>query len=529
MPDAFEYAADYFDPPKRGVAVYHDDPAGFVRDCIAWDPGDGPTDYQERNMGLLLEKGRLCVRSGHGSGKTTTHAWLILWFALTRDAVGEDWKCPTTASSWRQVEKFLWPEVRKWARRLRWDVIGRKAFDPSELQARGLKLRTGEAFAVACENAATIEGVHADQVFYVYDEAKAIPEETFDASEGAFSGAGRHTGNSAFAIASSTPGPMAGRFFAICSKARGFTDWFTVHVSLADQVASGRMDPDWADMRKAQWGEQSSIYINRVLGDFASSDADGVIPLAWLELANQRWLDQLDAYHDRSPEADDSLGTVGVDVARAGRDRTVIALRHGNVITELRYVHNQLDTMATAGTIHGILEANYHPSKQIKAIVDVIGIGSGIVDRLRETSKAQIIAFNASEKTTRLDRAMELGFANTRSAAWWNLREMLDPNSEHRVAIPPDDHLPATSDDRMRSLTGELTTPLWKVSSNGRIQVESKDDIKKRLDGQSTDHADAIVQAFWPEGGVNIQHFAANSEASFFAGTPGRSRWDYGG
>lgn len=123
---------------------------------------------------------------------------------------------------------------------------------------------------------------------------------------------------------------------------------------------------------------------------------------------------------------------------------------------------------------------------------------------------------------------MELGFVNSRAAAWWNLREMLDPNSDHKVAIPPDEFLPATSDDRHRSLTGELTTPMWKISSNGNIQVEGKEDIKKRLEGQSTDHADAIVMAFWPEGGVNMQHFATNQDASFFAGTPGRSRWDYG-
>ena len=347
------------------------------------------------------------------AGKTCEKAWLILWFALTRDAAGEDWKCPTTASSWRQLTKYLWPEVRKWARKLKYDVVGRSPLTAKELQAQNLKLRTGEAFAVACDNAATIEGVHADQVFYVYDEAKTIPDATFDASEGAFSGA--VAGNEAFAIASSTPGPMAGRFFAICRQSKGTQDWYVVHVTMREVIAAGRMSPEWAEMRKGQWGEQSSIYINRVLGEFASDEADGVIPLSWLEAANQRWLDLQDVYFDRSPEADDSLSTVGVDVARAGRDRTVIALRHGNMITELRYVHNQLDTMATAGVVHGILEGNYHPSKQIKAIIDVIGIGSGVVDRLRETSKAQIIAFNASEKSDRLDRALELGFMNTRS------------------------------------------------------------------------------------------------------------------
>jgi len=55
------------------------------------------------------------------------------------------------------------------------------------------------------------------------------------------------------------------------------------------------------------------------------------------------------------------------------------------------------------------------------------------------------------------------------------------------VALPPDD-----------LLTGDLTAPHWRVMSNARIQVEGKDEIKKRL-GRSTDDGDAVVMAFWED------------------------------
>jgi hypothetical protein len=67
----------------------------------------------------------LAVRGPHGLGKTTVNAIAVLWFALTRDAAGIDWKAATTAGAWRQLEYYLWPEIHKWARRLRWDVLNR--------------------------------------------------------------------------------------------------------------------------------------------------------------------------------------------------------------------------------------------------------------------------------------------------------------------------------------------------------------------------------------------------------------------
>ena len=132
--------------------------------------------------------------------------------------------------------------------------------------------------------------------------------------------------------------------------------------------------------------------------------------------------------------------------------------------------------MQTSGRVAGVLKANVG-----YAVVDVIGIGAGVVDNLRE-KKLRVIAFNASERTDKQDRIGELGFVNKRAAAWWNLRELFE---DGEIAVPPDD-----------TLTGDLTAPKWRVMSGGKIQVESKESIKKRL-GRSTDYADAVVQAFW--------------------------------
>ena len=96
-----------------------------------------------------------------------------------------DWKIPTTASGWRQLVKFLWPEVHKWSRRINWQKIGRREFTKEELLGRNLKLNYGEAFALASNRPELIEGAHADSIMYVFDESKIIPDGTWDSAEGA--------------------------------------------------------------------------------------------------------------------------------------------------------------------------------------------------------------------------------------------------------------------------------------------------------------------------------------------------------
>jgi hypothetical protein len=468
---------------KSGVARYYDDPAAFASDCINWGDGDGLTFYQEEILAALPEQKREAVRGPHGLGKSSLSAIAVLWFALTRDAAGVDWKVVTTAGSWHQITQYTWPELHKWAGKLRWDKVrdGRPFSRANELQNLNLKLNHGAAFAAASANAALIEGAHADSLMFVYDEAKAIPAGTFDACEGAFSSAGEG-GTEAFALALSTPGQPQGRFYDICKRKPGYEDWHPVHVTLDDAMDAGRITAEWAGQRARQWGTESAIYQNRVLGEFYASDEDSVIPLAWAEAAVARW----HAWEEAGRPDTGRPRTVGVDVARTGSDRTVLAVRNGPVITELRRFTKE-DTMQTTGRVKAVLDADDSRT----AVVDVIGIGAGVVDRLRE-QHARVVAFNASRGSKARDSTREFTYSNRRSEAWWTMRQALDPSGNPDICLP---------DDEM--LLGDLSAPHWLVTSGGRIQVEKKEDIYKRL-GRSTDDGDSVIQAFVPHLGEGL-------------------------
>jgi hypothetical protein len=174
------------------------------------------------------------------------------------------------------------------------------------------------------------------------------------------------------------------------------------------------------------------------------------------------------------------LDKLGVDVARSGEDKTVFAPRHGRVVAELRR-YALADTMATAGRVKKYLDRAKHGN----ASIDVIGVGAGVVDRLREQGYP-VEAFNGSEKTDLRDVSGELEFLNRRAASWWTLRELLDPINEMDICLPDDDYL-----------IGDLVAPKWSETSSGKIKVESKDDVKKRI-GRSPDSGDAVVLAFAP-------------------------------
>ena len=323
-------------------------PVAFAQSCIRWPEGQCLTPYQAEILQEVAEFGRVSVRGLHALGKTTIAAILILWFANTRD--GRDWKIITTAGAWRQLTKFLWPEVHKWIRKLNWDVLGREPYNPrTELFLTSLKLKTGEAFAVASDEPSLIEGAHADHVMYLFDESKSIPSPMFDAAEGAMSGAGEVK-----VVAISTPGEPAGRFYDIHARKPGFDDWKVRHVTVGEAIAAGRVTQTWVDQRRQQWGEESALFQNRVMGEFATSGEENVIPLKWVEAAIQRW----EVWHERCVADGEtlftSLTTVGVDVGGEGKAETVQALLDGLTIAELRITTKE-DTMQTAGRVATLL------------------------------------------------------------------------------------------------------------------------------------------------------------------------------
>lgn len=470
---------------------YMHQPAKFVRDCVMFrDRDEWAAHYQLDILDELQEKKRIAVRGGRGIGKSSTAAWAILWFALTRD--GLDWKIPTTASVWRQVEEFLWPEVHKWARNLRWVRIGRSPFSGKELMKTRLELETGHAFGVASTEPAYVEGAHAKHLLYIFDEARSIPDDIWNATEGAFSAPDTAE---ALALAISTPGEPMGRFYDIHERRPGLEEWSTTHVKIEDAISVGRISQDWVDNKKALWGEESALYQNQVLGNFATAEDEGLIPIHWIEAANLR--------HETSkPNGGLDIG-IGIDIGRT-RDQSVIVVREGNYVRDIHRFPTTGDTMTTTGLIINYLQANNLSS--VEPVVDVAGLGAGVVDRLREQG-IPVVAFHASESTDFRDSSGELEFLNKRAAGWWKLKESLDPTNENALAIPRDD-----------ILLRELTAPHWKPTSTGKIKVESKDDIRKRIH-RSTDTADALIMAL----------YGSSIATSFAGGTVGVIRIPYRG
>jgi len=329
---------------------------------------------------------------------------------------------------------------------------------------------------MAADDPNMIEGAHADEMMYVFDESKAIQDSTWDAAEGAFS-----TGH-CYWLAISTPGEPTGRFYDIHARKPGYDDWYARHVTLEESIIAGRISRDWANQRLLQWGEKDERYQNRVLGEFANSQADSIIQLSWVELANERWYAWQEYIKDGGYL--ENVTHIGVDVARGGSDKTIFALRRNYIISELLPFTKQ-DTMITTAEITKNLIL--HQSAQ--ANIEVVGVGAGVYDRSRELFKDRILAFNPSKRTDTLDKSEQWGFVDTRSAAWWHMRELLDPANDYEIALPPDE-----------GLTGDLIIPKWSLRGE-KIKVQSKEEISKipGRSGKSTDEGDAVVIAFWEE------------------------------
>ena len=206
-------------------------------------------------------------------------------------------------------------------------------------------------------------------------------------------------------------------------------------------------------------------------GDFRAGREDNayqVIPSEWVRLAQERWAER--------PKPSMAMTAIGVDVARGGADKTVIAMRYENWIDELR-------AYPGASTPDGPAIATLvlqHRRDRASVNVDVIGVGSSVYDTLRGSLGNDVHAMNASEKSEKRDKSGQLGFLNQRAEWWWGLREALDPSSGQDLALPPDAELRA-----------DLCAPRWRLSARG-IQVESKEDIIKRI-GRSPDRGDAVV------------------------------------
>lgn len=229
-------------------------------------------------------------------------------------------------------------------------------------------------------------------------------------------------------------------------------------------------------------------------GDFQAGVEDDVwqvIPTAWVERAQKLWREM--------PRRGEML-SLGCDVARGGKDNTVICTRHKTPETEHWY--DKLQVTPGTGTPNGPMAAGLvvgASRDRTPQHIDVIGVGASVYDSLI-TADQPAIAVNVSERAPGTDLSGQLTFMNQRSWLWWRFRELLDPLNNHAVMLPPD-----------QDLLAELCAPKWKLSGK-EIQVESREDVVKRV-GRSPDRATAVILASIETPKLHLLDRSAHNEA----------------
>jgi hypothetical protein len=429
------------------LAKYRDDPVQFVIDLFGLIPDDWQADVMND---VARGERAISVRSGHGVGKSATASWILIWFILTRFPC----KAVVTAPTSSQLFDALFVEVKHWIGFL---PEGLRTLLDVKRDRIELRAAPESAFISARtsrqEQPEALQGVHSDNVILIADEASGVPEAVFQAASGSMSG------ENATTLLLGNPVRGSGLFYDSHNKLSH--RWKSYHVSC---ILSKRVSDDYVEEQKIRYGEDSNVYRVRVLGEFPLKDDDTVIPLELVQSAVER---------DIITQAIEKE-VWGLDVARFGKNSSVLLKRTTRAVTFIQKWRG-LDTMQLVGAVHNEWLHTLPSMRPSEINVDVLGLGGGVVDRLRELG-LPVRGINVAELSS-----MNARYRNLRAELWFTVREWFDKRD---VRIPKND-----------DLISELVEVKFKFTSNGKLQIESKEDMMRR-GVSSPDVADALVLTF---------------------------------
>ena len=456
-----------------------DDPVNFVKFAFPWGQKDtplehftGPRKWQEkilreisvhiqRNQVIdLPEMFRMSVASGRGIGKSALVAWLILWMLSTRLGA----TIIVTANTEQQLRSRTWAELGKWMTlsiNSHWFMKTATTIKPApwfqEALERDLKIDTGYYYAQAQlwseENPDAFAGIHSSYgVCLIMDEASGIPSPIYSVSEGFFTEPTRDR----YWFTFSNPRRNTGPFYDSFHSKKSF--WKTLQI---DSRTVEGTDQQLFQKMIEQYGEDSTVSRVEVMGEFPSSEDDTVIPMGLIRAAI-----------DRDVSLTASAPVIwGLDVARFGGDNSALCVRQGNTVFEITSF-SSMDLMQLCGVIKNRYDEATVLDRPQEILVDVIGIGAGVVDRLREQN-LPVRGVNVSESSS-----AKKNYLNLRAELWFAIKDWL---AQRDCRLPIDDEL-----------ASELAAPLYKYTSTGKIKIESKDEMRKR-GIKSPDKADALA------------------------------------
>ena len=441
------------------IDQFYDDPLGYVMYAFPWgekgtelEEHDGPDKWQADQMDRIRRAIRRdpegtirdAIASGHGIGKSTEVSWLILWAMSTRPHLNG----VITANTTTQLNTKTWRELALWHKRaanrhwFKWTATKFFHVEHPETwfcSATPNTEHNSEAFA----------GLHGTHVLIIYDEASAIADAIYEVSEGAM------TDPRAMWFCYGNPTRNTGKFRNMFAND---PRWVTHQIDSRTCKMTNKTE---LEQQIAVYGEDSDFCRVRIKGQFPRA---GSMQFISSEVCDTAML------YEAPYESFFQLPIVlGVDVARFGEDKSVICVRQGRKVIEL-IKFREIDTMHLAAKVVNAIK-KYQP---VATFVDVVGIGAGVVDRLRMLGH-DIIEVNAGQSPDDKD-------------TYWNKRvEMWD---RMRIMMAEGMDIPNDADLRNAIIGIE-----YGFNDKEQMRLERKQDMKKRgLD--SPDEGDAIAYTF---------------------------------
>lgn len=463
---------DYENRLQDDIMQFIYDPYDFVMYAYPWqEPGTiledetGPDQWQTqvlKDLGKALRKQsivnagiektlstaiQIAVRSGHGVGKTALISWIIQWFLSTR----ANPQTIVTANTKEQLTNKTWRELSKWHKLLingHWFKWTATKFymvaDPSTWFASAVPWSADRSEAFA--------GTHETHVMVIFDEASAIDDIIWEVAEGA-----KTTENVIF-IVFGNPTRNTGRFTQ-CFKPPFSSQWLTYEIDARTaKKANKEQIQQWID----NYDLDSDFVRVRVLGKEPRAGSMQLIPGDIVSRARMRVVHPSIYSH--------AAKILAVDVARFGDDKSCMIKRQGLAAWDLKKWRG-IDTMLLAS-----LTAQEIDDWQPDAVfIDVIGIGAGVVDRLRQLGYDVIeVVAGAKSGSPR--------YRNKRAECWYKMLKWFETEA---VCIPDDQEL----DD-------DLTGIEYGFNDAEQVVLERKQDMKKR-GLPSPDCGDVLAYTFY--------------------------------
>ena len=435
-----------------------DDPLAF---CKAFWADAEPREWQAeildfigqwlRNPETHYQPCRIAVSSGHDIGKSALIAMIEHWAMSTCAGC----KIVTTAGTGMQLATKTVPESGKWFK----SSLGSHWFEVRAQSIRSTETESPESWRLdfitwSKENTEAFAGMHnkGKRIVLIFDEASAIDDKVWEVAEGALV----DEDTEIIWLAFGNPTKNTGRFRECFGRFKHRWKTFQIDSRTVEGTNKAQI-AQWIE----DYGEDSDFVRVRVRGEFPRAGSSQFIGSDIVAKARRY----------KAQEFGGLPKILSVDVARFGDDQTVIGTRQGRYSAILAKLRG-LDTVQVAERVIQFIQQE----KPDATIIDGDGVGAGVVDQVRYRGFGdRLFEFHGGSPAS--DPS---AYFNRRAEVWGLCRDWLAAEAE----IPDDPELEA-----------DLTAPEYGFSAKQQIQLERKEDMKKR-GLSSPDCGDMLAMTF---------------------------------